>query len=51
MSLSEDDLHKIAIYLFTHKWLAVSYSKTMEDLLVEEMTEALKPVNGKDDES
>ena len=33
--------HKIARYLFMHKWLAVHWSEGMEELLVREIMEAV----------
>lgn len=46
--MTEDDARKIAIYLFTHKWLAPAYSKQMEELLVKDILEALAS-DGDDD--
>ena len=42
MLVSEADARKIARYLFLHKWLAVSYSEKMEELLVGAIIEASK---------
>lgn len=40
--MTEADARKIAIYLFTHKWLAPAYSKGMEKLLIKAILAALK---------
>lgn len=48
MSLDNDEAHAIAIYLFLHKWLAASYSRDLEELLVKDILDAVKR---EDDES
>jgi hypothetical protein len=35
--MDEQTAHKIARYLFLHKWLAASYSEELEDQLVQDI--------------